>query len=83
MIPQIRGKLEEVIPSMVEDQMRQMVESAAQEFEGRINEKRAVLESMETDQQDEAEKKTALESIKSDIASLRELAKENIYAGAA
>lgn len=83
MIPQIRGRLEEVIPSMVEEQMRQMVESASQEFESRINEKRAVLESIDSDQQDEAEKKAALDSIRGDTAILREIAKENIYVGAA
>ena len=83
MIPQIKSKLNEVIPSLIEQQMKQMVESAAQEFETRIDEKRAVLATMETSQQDEAEKKAALDSIKDDVANLRAAAKENVYAGAA
>jgi hypothetical protein len=83
MMPQIRQKLEEMMPSMIESQMKEMVESAAQEFEVRINEKRAVLMTLEEDKSGEEEKKYALDSIKTDIATLRELAKENIYAGAA
>jgi|GEM_PF-5972999 len=83
MMPQIRQKLEDMMPSMIEAQMKDMVESAAKEFEERINEKRVVLMSLEEDNRGEEEKKSALDSIRADIATLRDLAKENIYAGAA
>lgn len=82
-IPKIRAKLNEVIPSVVEDQMRNIVESTTQEFEKRIEEKKSVLNLISDSEKSDQENRTTLESIKKDVIFLRASALEYIYGEAA
>lgn len=79
-IPRIKNELSSNLPQAINEQIQMMVEDVSASFEGELNEKKAIIEQLEQERQENKE------MIENQIAKLKEvksaisnLAEESLY----